>query len=100
MRPPFGNDPSRLYCECNSPISVVKPTCVPFILLAIKQTLGYYHARMKDVNKAASLMGRESAKARLKKWGKKEFVRKMQKWGKLGGRPKGSGKKSAKRGEL
>ena len=48
---------------------------------------------MKDVNKAASLLGRKSAEARKKKWGKKEFVRKMQEWGKLGGRPKGSGKK-------
>jgi hypothetical protein len=41
-----------------------------------------------DVNKAASLMGRASATARKKKWGKKEFVRRMQEWGKLGGRPK------------
>jgi hypothetical protein len=47
---------------------------------------------MDKVNKAASLMGRKSAEARKKKWGKKEFVRKMQEWGKLGGRPKGSGK--------
>ena len=48
---------------------------------------------MKNVSKAASLMGRKSAQARRKKWGRKEFVRKMQEWGKLGGRPKGSGKK-------
>ena len=47
---------------------------------------------MSDVNKAASLMGRKSAEVRAKKWGKKEFVRKMREWGKLGGRPKGSGK--------
>ena len=47
---------------------------------------------MTDVNKAASLLGRKSAEARRKKWGKKEFVRRMQEWGKLGGRPKGSGK--------
>ena len=53
---------------------------------------------MTDVSKAASLMGRKSAESRQKKWGKKEFVRKMQEWGKLGGRPKGSGKKQ-KRGE-
>jgi hypothetical protein len=44
------------------------------------------------LNKAASLLGRKSAEARRKKWGKKEFVRRMQEWGKLGGRPKGSGK--------
>ena len=44
-------------------------------------------------SKAASLMGRRSAEARIKKWGKQEFTRKMREWGKLGGRPKGSGKK-------
>jgi hypothetical protein len=49
-----------------------------------------------DLNKAASLLGRKSAEARKKKWGKKEFVRKMQEWGKLGGRPKGSGKPKQK----
>lgn len=49
-----------------------------------------------DVNKGASLMGRASAEARKKKWGKKEFVRRMQEWGKLGGRPKGSRKKKKK----
>jgi hypothetical protein len=49
-----------------------------------------------DVNKAASMMGRKSVEARKKKWGKKEFVRRMQEWGKLGGRPKGSGKKPRK----
>jgi hypothetical protein len=51
---------------------------------------------MTDVSKAASLMGRKSAAIRAKKWGKKEFVRKMQEWGKLGGRPKGSAKKKTK----
>jgi len=53
---------------------------------------------MTDVNRAASLMGKKSAETRKKKWGKKEFVRKMRAWGKLGGRPKGSGNK-AKRGD-
>ena len=43
-----------------------------------------------DLNRAASLLGRKSAEARKKKWGKKEFVRKMQEWGKLGGRPRKS----------
>jgi hypothetical protein len=54
---------------------------------------------MADVSKAASLMGRKSAEARAKKWGKKEFVHRMQEWGKLGGRPKGSGKKAKKGGK-
>ncbi len=54
---------------------------------------------MTDVSNAASLMGRKSAEVRQKKWGRKEFVRRMQEWGKLGGRPKGSGKKQRGRGE-
>jgi hypothetical protein len=35
-----------------------------------------------------SLMGQRSAEVRRKKWGKKEFKKRMQDWGKLGGRPK------------
>jgi len=45
---------------------------------------------MEPVSRAASLMGRRSAEARIKAWGKKEFTKRMQEWGKLGGRPKGS----------
>jgi hypothetical protein len=45
---------------------------------------------MLDSSKAARLLGRKSAEARKKKWGKKEFVRRMREWGKLGGRPRGS----------
>jgi hypothetical protein len=41
-----------------------------------------------DIKKAAGMMGRRSAQARIKKWGKKEFVRRMREWGKLGGRPR------------
>lgn len=52
--------------------------------------------RTGKINKAASLLGKRSADARRKKWGKKEFVRRMQEWGKLGGKPKGSGKRKAK----
>jgi len=47
---------------------------------------------MTDVSNAASLMGRKSVEARKNKWGKKEFVRKMQAWGKLGGRPRKTAK--------
>ena len=53
---------------------------------------------MSDVKKAASMMGRKSAEVRKKKWGEREFLRRMREWGKLGGRPKGSGKKRSKRG--
>jgi hypothetical protein len=42
-------------------------------------------------------MGRRSAEARKRKWGKREFVAKMREWGKLGGRPKGSGKKQQRK---
>jgi hypothetical protein len=48
---------------------------------------------MKNLSAAASLMGRRSAQARIKQWGKKGFSRRMSEYGKLGGRPKGSGKK-------
>lgn len=48
---------------------------------------------MEPVSRAASLMGQRSARVRVKAWGKAEFVKRMQEWGKLGGRPKGSGKK-------
>jgi len=54
---------------------------------------------MTKVSKAASLMGRKSVQARIEKWGKKEFIRRMQDWGQMGGRPKGSGKKQSKRGD-
>ena len=50
---------------------------------------------MTTVRNAASLMGRRSAEVRIERWGKREFVAKMREWGKLGGRPKGSGKKKA-----
>jgi hypothetical protein len=35
---------------------------------------------LPPVNKAASLMGRRSAEARVKKWGKREFVKRMREW--------------------
>ena len=41
-----------------------------------------------DVNEAASALGKRSAEVRQKKWGKKEFVKRMREYGKLGGRPK------------
>jgi hypothetical protein len=52
----------------------------------------------RTISDAASLMGRRSAEARLEKWGKKEFLRRMKAYGKLGGRPKGSGKKKGGKG--
>jgi hypothetical protein len=43
---------------------------------------------VKNTSKAASILGLKSAEARRKKWGEKEFKRRMREWGKLGGRPK------------
>jgi hypothetical protein len=42
------------------------------------------------ISEVMSELGQRSADAREKKWGKREFVKKMRKWGKLGGRPKKS----------
>ena len=53
-------------------------------------------SRMTKISRAASLLGRRSAQSRIKRWGKREFVRRMQEWGKLGGRPKRSSKKGEK----
>ncbi len=41
-------------------------------------------------------MGRRSVEARKKALGEKEFTKRMREIGKLGGRPKGSGKKEAR----
>ena len=54
--------------------------------------------RTTGVNKAASTLGKRSAEVRQKKWGKKEFAKRMREYGQLGGRPKkadntGKGKK-------
>ena len=54
---------------------------------------------VKPLSKAASLLGRRSAEARRKQWGEKQFIRRMREWGKLGGRPKGRGKKARKGGK-
>lgn len=39
-------------------------------------------------SEAARMLAHRSVKARRKRWGKKEFARRMREWGKLGGRPK------------
>ena len=40
------------------------------------------------ISEVMSLMAQRSVEARKKAWGKREFKKRMQKWGKLGGRPK------------
>jgi len=49
-------------------------------------------------SEAAKLLGRRSAEVREEAWGRREFVKRMREWGKLGGRPKGSKKKQKKGG--
>jgi hypothetical protein len=48
---------------------------------------------------AARALAMRSVAARKKKWGAKEFKKRMQEWGKLGGRPRKTTKKSNKRKE-
>lgn len=86
MRPLFGSDPSR-------PMYPVYPDFVAPDAFAYNLPLGYTEVRMTTIANAASLMGHRSAQARIRKWGRQEFIRRMRTWGKLGGRPKGSGKK-------
>ena len=50
-------------------------------------------------SQAASLLGRRSAEVREEQWGRREFVKRMREWGKLGGRPKGSKNKAKKGGK-
>jgi len=40
------------------------------------------------ISEVMSLIGKRSAEVRQKKWGKKEFLKRMREYGKLGGRPK------------
>jgi hypothetical protein len=44
------------------------------------------------ISEVMSLIGKRSAEVRQKKWGKKEFLKRMREYGKLGGRPKKAGK--------
>jgi hypothetical protein len=84
--------------QCKTPALSVKRKRRQRRLLLKYLTLGYNES-MSTVRGAASLMGRRSVEVRIKRWGKREFIAKMRDWGKLGGRPKGSGtKKRLKRG--
>jgi len=52
-----------------------------------------------DVNEAASTLGKRSAEVRQKKWGKREFLKRMREYGKLGGRPRKNESDSNRRKE-
>ena len=41
-----------------------------------------------QISEVMGLLGKRSAEARQKKWGKREFRKRMREYGKLGGRPK------------
>ena len=41
-----------------------------------------------QIREVMGLLGKRSAEARQKKWGKREFTKRMREYGKLGGRPK------------
>ena len=45
------------------------------------------------ISEVMSLMGKRSASAREKAWGKTEFKKRMREYGKLGGRPRKADKK-------
>ena len=98
-RPP-GSYLSRHNSKCNAGLPYPETMALPAQISAGSNlTLGYNNScDMTEIAKAASIMGRKSAQARIEKWGKKEFVQRMREWGKLGGRPKGSGKKKPERG--
>ena len=55
-------------------------------------------AKKSPASKAASLMGKRSYKARLENLGIERLQEIARENGKKGGRPKGSGKKQAKKG--
>jgi hypothetical protein len=53
-----------------------------------------------EAQKAAQALAKLSIEARKQAWGEAEFRNRMREWGRLGGRPKGSGKNQApKEGE-
>jgi hypothetical protein len=67
-----------------------------FFHLSNNLALGY-SCNMSKANDAARELARRSVEARRKKWGKKEFARRMREWGKLGGRPRKTGKTQRER---
>ena len=53
-------------------------------------------ATEQEISEVMSLMAHRSVEARKKAWGAREFKKRMQEWGKLGGRPKKSKKSKGK----
>jgi len=55
-----------------------------------------YKDRMNKTSEAARTLARLSISARRRKWGASGFRKRLQTWGKLGGRPRGAkGKQDA-----
>jgi len=55
--------------------------------IAVKKKSGNEDMESK-ISEVMGVFGKRSAEVRQKKWGKKEFVKRMREYGKLGGRPK------------
>jgi hypothetical protein len=51
-----------------------------------------------QVRNAAKALAKRSIEARKQAWGEDGFRNRMRKWGKMGGRPRGSGTKQTKGG--
>jgi hypothetical protein len=64
------------------------------LTLDINLAVGYFE-RMTTASEAAKELAKRSVAARRHKWGKAGFRKKMQEWGKLGGRPSKKGKRDA-----
>jgi hypothetical protein len=60
---------------------------VRFILVIVTKKSAKEDTETK-ISEVMSLIGKRSAEVRQKKWGKKEFLKRMREYGKLGGRPK------------
>ena len=56
-------------------------------------------ATSSETRKAARALARLSIEARKRAWGEDEFRNRMREWGKMGGRPKGTRKKTKKGGK-
>ena len=53
-----------------------------------------------QISAVMGLLGKRSAEARQKKWGKREFMKRMREYGKLGGRPRKDKTDSEQRKEI
>ena len=95
-----GGEAASSVCALTAPRKTAAVVANEQLALAFNLALGY-HMSMKQAI-AARQAGRELARlsieARKARWGEEGFKRRLREWGRLGGRPKGSGKKQRKGG--